>query len=175
MHAIIKITLLVFISAIGLSNSAFSQKKLDLKRGFKNFIIGDNKSKYDGHLQFNKATNQGIVFYKYLPGEDANDISLSDYKFNFVHLAFDKKNKLVGISLVKEYDMNSYVKGTEDLVQINKQLINMYGTFTREYEDQKTLTIGTLWVGKCLVLGCTNTPMGSDLGSETQILIRKYK
>lgn len=175
MHAIIKTSLLIFISVIGLSYTTFPQKKLDTKRGFKNFIIGDNKSKYEGHLEFNKANDQGFVFYQYLTREGINEISLSKYKFNLVHLAFDKRNKLVAISLVKEYDMNSYVKGTEDLLEINKQLISMYGTFTRKYEDVKTSTIGTLWVGKRLVLGCTNTPMGSDLGSETQILIRKYK
>lgn len=174
MTTIFKPKFLVFIAVTFLSISAYSQSTtLDTKRGFKNFVIGDNKTKFDGNLEYYKTTTEGNTGYKYKP-KTLSETYVFNYEFNLILLFFDKDNKLVTINLVKEYDKDSYAKATEELTAIIKNLTGLFGQISEKYQDDKESRIGAAWAGNEIILMCTNKYSGYNVGSQTEIMISKY-
>lgn len=169
-----KAKLLVFVAANLLFVAAYSQSTtLDTKRGFKNFTIGDNKTKFDGNLEYFKTTSEGNTGYKYKP-KTLSETYVFNYEFNLILLFFDKENKLVTINLVKEYDKDSYAKATEELTGIIKNLTGLFGPISEKYQDDKESRIGAAWAGNEIILMCTNKYSGYNVGSQTEIMISKY-
>lgn len=174
MTTTIKPRLFLFIATIVISVSAFCQSTtLDTKRGFKNFVIGDNKTKFDGNLEYYKTTSEGNVGYKYKP-KTVSETYVFNYEFNLILLFFDKSDKLVTINLVKEYDKDSYSKATEELTDIIKNLTGLFGQISEKYQDEKESRIGAAWAGNEIILMCTNKYSGYNVGSQTEIMISKY-
>lgn len=169
-----KILTISLTSCIIFINSTFSQNQtLDKKRGFKNFILGDSKSKFEANLTYYITASDGSIGYTY----DAKNILetyVFDYKFSKIFLFFDKANKLTVINLEKSYDSDSYSKAIEDLKGIINDLTGYFGDYSQKYHDDKQSKIGAAWAGNEVILMCTNQYLGLKTGSQTDILISKY-
>jgi hypothetical protein len=154
-------------------SNCISQNILDTKRGFKNFVIGDNKSKYGSNLDYYKTTSKGDVGYIYKP-QSITETYVFNCKFDKILLFFDKSDKLVTINLVKEYDKDSYSIATEEIREIIEKLSGMFGLFTEKYKNEREAQTGVAWKGDEIILLCLNKYLGYDVGSKTEIMISKY-
>jgi hypothetical protein len=174
MSTIFKRQFFYLFTTILVSSSIFCQNiTLDTKKGFKNFLIGDNKAKFGDSLVYYKTTSKGNIGYKYKP-KAVNETYVFNYEFNSIILFFDTANKLVTINLVKEYDKDSYSKATEELTGLIKNLTDFFGPISEKYKDDKESRIGTAWAGNEIILICTNKYSGYNVGSQTEIIITKY-
>lgn len=174
MKNFIKTLSFLFIAELIFCSSVFSQNKtLDIKRGFKNFVIGDSKTKFDGNLEYYKTTNEGNTGFKY-KRKTIQETYVFNFEFDEIILFFDKANKLVSINLTKKYDKDSYDKATSDLSEILKNLTGVFGSITEKYQDDKESRIGAAWAGDEIILMCTNKYSGFTVGSQTEIIIFKY-
>src|SRR5688572_21964275 len=97
---------LAVISTI-LTTNSFSQsiQELDRRNGFKQFKIGDSKSKFSKYLKNSSVPNDDYVTYRYL-SDSLDDYSVFGYKFDGIMLKFDKKDKLASLIVLKEYGAN---------------------------------------------------------------------
>lgn len=172
--SISKKIIIFFIVSLFFFIKSFAQNvTLDTKRGFKNFVIGDSKVKFEGSLEFYKISSGGTVGYKYKP-KTLSETYVFNYEFNLIILFFDKTNKLAAINLIKEYDKDSYSKATEELNEIIKNLTGLFGQFSEKYKEDKESRIGVAWAGNEIILMCTNKYLGYNVGSQTEIIISGY-
>ena len=173
MKGFIQCLTLLIISSF-LTISLFAQSiTLDTKRGFKNFVIGDIKSKFEGSFEYLKTTSEGNIGYIYKPKKLVENY-VFDNEFNLIILFFDKSEKLAVINLVKNYDKDSYSKATDELKEIINNLNRVFGQFSKKYQDDKDNRIGVAWAGNEILLICTNKYLGYNTGSQTEIMISKY-
>jgi len=164
---------LLLLTTAFFSTTASSQNiALDKKKGFNNFIIGEDKSKFVDRLEYYKTTESGNVGYKLKSG-NSNDFLVFRQRFNLVILFFDKNNKLATINLLNQYDKDSYGAALNDLKLLIADLKILFGKPSENYYDEKEPRLGTVWAGAEIILMCTNE-LDVNMGSQTEIMINGY-
>lgn len=167
--------LIVFIFCISFTN-LYSQNNqvLDDKKGFKRFVIGDNKSKYEGQLKYYKTTTDGNTTGYILTSNNDDDLMVFKNRFDRILLFFDKQDKLETLNLVKDYNGDSFNTAMTELKELMSNLMFIFGAPTEKLGDDNSSLAGYGWVGKKIMLTCTNTYLSAKDGSQTEVMVSDY-
>jgi len=162
---------ILFISLLAITNSVFGQNSaLDLKAGFKDFKIEDNKSKFSIYLKDPTTTKDGMTIYSYKSNNES-DFSVFGRKFDLILLGFDKNDKLQYIDLIKFYDNNSYNQSLEEFSNILNELMGLFEKPSKTTSDESKSSLGYLWQGNKITLTIDNKYKGVSKGSTNSICI----
>lgn len=133
---IVRITTLFLLFSMGLSAQIL---KIDEKRGFKDFKIGNDKSKYNGlkRIENNAKSPFNLIFYEYIYPEKYPVFS---YNSSRILLGFDNLNKLSVIQIdIKDIEdikdlisSFSLLFGDDYIEKIHPENFTMYGWFGKE-------------------------------------------
>jgi len=162
---------ILFISLLAITTSIFGQSSaLDIKAGFKNFKIGDSKSKFSVYLKDPTTPPDGMTIYSY-ESNNETDYSVFGRKFDVILLGFDKNDKLQYIDLIKFYDNNSYNKSLEEFSNISDELVGLFEKPSKITSDESKASLGYLWQGNKVTLTIDNRYKGVSIGSTNSICI----
>lgn len=167
------IVLIIFVSIfISLNSQTIAQ--LDIKKGFKDFQIGDSYAKWSKDLIYLKTESENVKIYQY-KGDCC--LTIFDYEIDRIVLTF-KDEKLVVISIVtKKFqkpfnESNQYTKWrVDDFQKINNAFINLFGKETQVVKNDKTVEITYIWKAINIILFSTYNYLGVKNGDYQDIII----
>ncbi len=161
----------IIIFFLAITNCAYGQNEaLDKKGGFKNFKIGDDKSKFITNLKVIPGSNSELTSYKYIPN-DKSEFRVFGIMFDGIMLGFSKENKLTSFFLVKDYDNSNFKNGLENYSSILFELHNLFDKPTKDISDESKSLTEYYWEGNKISLYLTHTYKGIIDGSIISIMI----
>jgi len=167
--------LTVFLTFSFFAN-AQSLKELDAKHGFKEFTLGDDLSKWQSDLIYNRTWDDNGISYVYIGslGRKVFDFDIKDIELKFF------QNKLVEIYLTTKPFQPSYAltgvypkNGIDIFKNLISQFENLFGNgfaFTASASDKADFK--TIWAGKTTSLIVQHDYLGFEYGSRAYIILK---
>jgi hypothetical protein len=160
---------IVFVFFIGLN--AQTIEKLDIKNGFKDFILGESYSKWESFLVRTGSWDDGSVGYSY----NGNCcLKIFEYDVESILLRFHD-NKIVGIYITTKKFQESYVKSgkytewrTQDFESIRVSFTMLFGE-PSYYSTSDSGNVTFQWKGKKVNLNSTYEFLGTEKGDRVQV------
>jgi hypothetical protein len=163
--------IILIITIVSSVVTAQTIDNLEKKKGFKLFIIGQPKAKFEKNLTYYSASSNGSIGYEYRPNND-DEITVFNYKFDHIFLYFDKTNKLEAIKINKKFvGDNHNTIAFEELIEIMKNLRQMFGKASFTSDQPNLSKFGYLWSSQTIALSLQNEYLGLEIGSENYIII----
>jgi hypothetical protein len=144
----LKLTLALLCTILSTTLS-FSQDltKLEEKRGFNDFTLGDSYSKWNSNLHYTNTADDNIKYYDYTGSSCSKAFN---YDIEKIRLGF-KNDELQVIYLITYSHRDSGLL-SEQYKNLKSSLISLYGTPNESAPNSKSKNVIAAWLSKTVVL-----------------------